>query len=68
MLLFRLDGVLLLRLADRALFALLFHAPPRITRLELGPAPVALRFVRWRGAFAAALSVIHVGFMTACAV
>ena len=40
MLLFRFDGVLLLRLAERALFALLFHDPPRITRLDDWLAPV----------------------------
>ena len=34
LLLFRLDGVLLLRLAERALFALLFHEPPRNTRFD----------------------------------
>jgi hypothetical protein len=33
MLLLAFDGVLLLRLAHRALFALLFQAPPRKTRL-----------------------------------
>ena len=39
LLLFRLDGVLLLRLAERALIALLFHDPPRITRFDGWPAP-----------------------------
>ena len=34
MLLFLLDGVLLLRFADRRLFALLFQLPPRFTRFE----------------------------------
>ncbi len=34
MLLFRLSGVLLLRLADRQFSALLFQLPPRITRFE----------------------------------
>ena len=34
MLLFRLSGLLLLRCADRQLFALLFQLPPRITRFE----------------------------------
>lgn len=34
MLLLRLSGVSLLRFAARALRALLFHDPPRITRLE----------------------------------
>ena len=33
-LLLRLSGVLLLRLATRTLAGLLFHEPPRITRLE----------------------------------
>ncbi len=33
MLLFRLSGVLLLRLAERTFCALLFHEPPRNTRL-----------------------------------
>ena len=33
MLLFRLPGVFLLRFAARQLRALLFHEPPRITRL-----------------------------------
>ena len=33
-LLFRLSGELLLRFADRLLLALLFHEPPRLTRLE----------------------------------
>ncbi|MEZ4528392.1 MAG: hypothetical protein R2941_20965 [Desulfobacterales bacterium] len=33
-LLFRLDGVLLFRLADRQFLALLFQLPPRLTRLE----------------------------------
>ena len=36
MLLLRFVGVLLLRLAERRLFGLLFQFPPRITRLELG--------------------------------
>lgn len=35
MLLFRLSGVLLLRLAARTFLGLLFQLPPRITRLEL---------------------------------
>lgn len=35
MLLLRLVGVLLLRLAERKLFGLLPQLPPRITRLEL---------------------------------
>ena len=43
LLLFRLDGVLLLRLADRALFALLFHEPPRNTRFDVTPSPVIWR-------------------------
>jgi hypothetical protein len=34
MLLLALIGLLLLRLAQRALFALLFQLPPRITRFE----------------------------------
>ena len=34
MLLFRFVGLLLLRCADRQLFALLFQLPPRITRFE----------------------------------
>jgi len=34
MLLFLLDGMLLLRFADRRLFALLFQLPPRFTRFE----------------------------------
>ena len=34
MLLLRFVGVLLLRLAERRLFGLLFQLPPRITRLE----------------------------------
>jgi hypothetical protein len=33
-LLFRLSGELLLRFAERQLFALLFHEPPRLTRFE----------------------------------
>ncbi len=40
LLLFRLDGLLLLRFAERALFALLFHEPPRNTRFDLLPVPV----------------------------
>ncbi len=39
LLLFRLEGVLLLRLAERALIALLFHDPPRNTREDSWPAP-----------------------------
>ena len=40
MLLFRLSGVLLLRFAERTFLGLLFHAPPRITRLPpFGPSP-----------------------------
>jgi len=39
LLLFRLDGVLLLRFADRALLAVLFHDPPRNTRFDLVPEP-----------------------------
>jgi len=39
MLLLVLPGLLLLRLAQRALLALLFQLPPRITRLE----PVGIR-------------------------
>ncbi len=45
MLLFRLSGVLLLRFAGRVFLALLFHDPPRSTRLDevLGPVqPVRL--------------------------
>ena len=40
MLLFLLAGLLLLRCAERQLFALLFQLPPRITRSEpdVGPA------------------------------
>ena len=34
MLLFLLSGLLLLRLADRQFFALLFQLPPRFTRFE----------------------------------
>lgn len=34
MLLFLLSGVLLLRFAERQLFALLFQLPPRLTRFE----------------------------------
>ncbi len=34
MLLFRLSGVFLLRLADRQFLALLFQLPPRFTRFE----------------------------------
>jgi len=37
-LLFRFSGVFLLRLADRVLFGLLFHEPPRSTR-EAGRRP-----------------------------
>jgi hypothetical protein len=40
-LLLRLDGLLLLRFAERALLALLFHDPPRSTRLDLLPGPLA---------------------------
>jgi hypothetical protein len=40
MLLFLFDGVLLFRLAERRFCALLFHDPPRITRLEPEAAPV----------------------------
>ena len=40
MLLFVFDGVLLLRLADRQLSALLFQLPPRITRFEPSGAPL----------------------------
>lgn len=36
LLLLRLSGVFLLRLAERKLFALLFHEPPRSTRLSQG--------------------------------
>ncbi|MDG5996440.1 MAG: hypothetical protein E3K33_05640 [Candidatus Brocadia sp.] len=39
MLLFELPGVSLLRLAARTLFGLLFHAPPRATRLFSGACP-----------------------------
>ena len=34
MLLLALSGLLLLRFADRQLFALLFQLPPRLTRFE----------------------------------
>jgi hypothetical protein len=34
MLLFRLSGLLLLRFAERQLFALLFQLPPRLTRFD----------------------------------
>jgi hypothetical protein len=34
-----LSGVLLLRFADRALTAVLFHDPPRSTRLDGAPVP-----------------------------
>jgi len=42
MLLFLLFGLLLLRLADRQLLALLFQLPPRLTRLEpiFDPSPI----------------------------
>ena len=36
MLLFRLVGVFLLRFAERRFCGLLFHEPPRLTRLEHG--------------------------------
>ena len=36
MLLLRLDGSLLLRFAERQLLALLFHEPPRKTRVDPG--------------------------------
>ena len=49
LLLFRLDGVLLLRLAERALIALLFHEPPRNTRFDEWPAPVVRYAVRGGG-------------------
>ena len=39
MLLFRLSGVFLLRLADRQLAGLLFQLPPRRTRVDSGPVP-----------------------------
>jgi hypothetical protein len=46
MLLFLLDGLLLLRFADRQLFALLFQLPPRITRFEPdGCHPKSLQYV-----------------------
>lgn len=47
LLLLRFDGVLLFRLTDRALMALLFHDPPRSTRFERSPGPVALTVARW---------------------
>ena len=34
MLLFRFDGLLLLRFAERQFWALLFQLPPRMTRFE----------------------------------
>jgi len=39
LLLFRLSGVFLLRLAERQFVGLLFHDPPRSTRRHFGPAP-----------------------------
>ena len=39
MLLLRLSGLLLLRLAERQFSALLFQEPPRKTRFVFGPAP-----------------------------
>ena len=47
MLLFALSGLLLLRCADRQLFALLFQLPPRSTRLEpVGRRPKSFQDVR----------------------
>lgn len=43
MLLFVLDGLLLLRLAERQFCALLFQLPPRITRFEPDFGPHHLR-------------------------
>ena len=43
MLLFRFDGVLLLRFAERKFAGLLFQLPPRITRFE----PPESAHVRW---------------------
>ena len=44
LLLFRLSGLLLFRLAERQFLALLFQLPPRFTRFdpEAAPSPVAL--------------------------
>lgn len=39
MLLFRLSGVFLFRLEERVFLALLFHEPPRRTRLLVGSRP-----------------------------
>jgi hypothetical protein len=46
MLLFRFDGVFLLRLADRQFFALLFQEPPRLTRFEPEAGPTVLWPIR----------------------
>ena len=45
-LLFRLDGVFLLRLATRVLRGLLFQEPPRLTRLEAVLADAAWAIAR----------------------